>query len=179
MWYFKLHLNPETCFFPFAARLFPSCRLTLGIMGLFGGIVINLMRNNLSVGIVCMTVDATESDANVTNGTDTFYRKSIVSKLFPNYRRSRQKFTTNNDFENCPNEVSCGAGYGEVLVKRIHKFCDVQIYLSTKYLQMIFYGNVYFESSKMSPQTAQNSLPNSSNRFLTNTKKTRILFIFV
>ena len=86
-------------------------------MGLLGGTVINVIRNNLSVGIVCMTVYSGSSSNN--NSNNTFIQKtasslSVVSVLFPNYGRSRSYSAVNDEFENCPNEVTSGEGYGEV-----------------------------------------------------------------
>ena len=86
-------------------------------MGLFGGIVINVMRNNLSVGIVCMTVDLGSSSNNSSNNTFTqnsAFSLSIVSVLFPNYGRPRGHSAMNDEFENCPNEITSDEGYGEV-----------------------------------------------------------------
>ena len=86
-------------------------------MGLLGGIVINVMRNNLSVGIVCMTVDSGSNSNNNSNNTSTqnaAFSLSIVSVLFPNYGRPLSYSAMNDEFENCPNEVTSGEGYGEV-----------------------------------------------------------------
>ena len=86
-------------------------------MGLLGGIVINVMRNNLSVGIVCMTVDSGSSSNNNSNNTSTqnsAFSLSVVSVLFPNHGRSRSYSAMNDAFENCPNEVTSDEGYGEV-----------------------------------------------------------------
>ena len=85
-------------------------------MGLLGGIVINVMRNNLSVGIVCMTVDlgSSNNNSNNTSMQNTASSLSVVPLLFPNYGRSRSYSAMNDEFENCPNEVTSGEGYGEV-----------------------------------------------------------------
>ena len=99
----------------FSAQLFPSCRATLGIMGSFGSLFINLLRNNLSVGIVCMTIDPedTTTGGNDTSQNTSFYQKSWISILFPNYRRSRGHIFLNDEPDDCPGESSSD-GYGEV-----------------------------------------------------------------
>ena len=86
-------------------------------MGLFGGIVINVMRNNLSVGIVCMTVDSGGSSNNSNNASiqKAASSLSVVSLLFPNYGRSQGHSALNDEFENCPNEITSDGGYGEVI----------------------------------------------------------------
>ena len=71
------------------------------------------MRNNLGVGIVSMTVDPVNNDNN-TNSNSTSYHRSMVSILFPNYRTSRQQSFLNDEFEDCPSDVSSGEGSGEV-----------------------------------------------------------------
>ena len=113
-------------FLNISARLFPSCRVTLGIMGLLGGIIINVMRNNLGVGIVCMTTNPVNNDNN-TNGSSTYHR-SMISILFPNYIRSRQQSFLNDEFEDCPSDVSSGEGYGEVgLISTVLFFyCEIK-----------------------------------------------------
>ena len=86
-------------------------------MGLFGGIVINVMRNNLSVGIVCMTIDSGTSSNNSNNASIQYAAssRSVVSVLFPNYGRSGGHSALNDEFENCPNEITSDGGYGEVI----------------------------------------------------------------
>ena len=105
-----------------SGRLFPSCRLTLGVMGLFGSLFINLMRNNLSVGIVCMTIDDDDTDQNATSKQNPW-----VSILFPNYRRSRHSLLNEED-EICPGEVS-SEGYGEVICGQHFRMRQSQLML--------------------------------------------------
>ena len=98
----------------FAARLFPSCRATLCIMGFFGSMFINLMRNNLSVGIVCMTIDPEDTTTgNDTSQNSSIHQKSWVSVMFPDYRRSRGHTFLNDEPDDCPGELSSD-GFGEV-----------------------------------------------------------------
>lgn len=51
----------------FVDRLFPSTRGSLALVGFLGGIILILMRVNLSVAIVCMTID----EENVENNSTT------------------------------------------------------------------------------------------------------------
>ena len=89
-------------------------------MGLFGSLFINLMRNNLSVGIVCMTIDDDDTDQNATS-----IQNSWVSILFPNYRKSRYRFLNEED-EICPGEVS-SEGYGEVICGKHFRMLQPQL----------------------------------------------------
>ena len=98
-----------------SARALPSCRATLAVMGFFGGIVINLLRNNLSVGIVCMTIDSS-TDQNTSVSNQTRYRPteswSYMNILFPKIRRSSSyHYFSGDDFEDCPNDPFSDPGY--------------------------------------------------------------------
>ena len=98
-----------------SARALPSCRATLAVMGFFGGIVINLLRNNLSVGIVCMTIDGSiEQNTSVSNETNhrLTESRSLMNILFPNTRRSSSYYYfRSDDFEDCPNDPSSDPSY--------------------------------------------------------------------
>ncbi len=84
-------------------------------MGFFGRIVINTMRNNLSVGIVCMTVDPVRNDNTSNNASSSGYpgSGSLLPVLFPNYARSRSRWAVHEDEDTCPQDTS-DSGYGEV-----------------------------------------------------------------
>ena len=102
-----------------SARALPSCRATLAVMGFFGGIVISLLRNNLSVGIVCMTIDGPTDQNNASGSNETNHRltesRSLMNILFPNTRRSSSyHYFRSDDFEDCPNDPSSDPAYEAV-----------------------------------------------------------------
>ena len=52
-----------------ADRMFPSARGSLTIVGFFATLVLYLVRINMSIAIVCMTIDEVETEVNATNTT--------------------------------------------------------------------------------------------------------------
>ena len=86
-------------------------------MGLFDGNVINVMRNNLSVGIVCMMVDSGSNSNNNSNNASTQKHSLFTIDCFcaiSQLRKARSYSAMNDQFENCPKEVTSDEGYGEV-----------------------------------------------------------------
>ena len=49
--------------------MFPSARGSLTIVGFFATLVLYLVRINMSIAIVCMTIDEVETEVNATNTT--------------------------------------------------------------------------------------------------------------
>ena len=87
--YFKVghlvHLRRHTCWkifllqmqIVFSAPLFPSCRVTLCILGFIGSIARSFMIGNINIGIVCMVVQPTDETENSTSGGSSIYEKPL------------------------------------------------------------------------------------------------------
>ena len=65
---------------------FPSCRVTLGILGFIGGLFLMVLRKNISVGVVCMVIDDPENnnDSTIINSSHPYvsqHRFNRVARL--------------------------------------------------------------------------------------------------
>ena len=103
--------------------MFPSARGSLTLVGFFATLVLYLVRINMSIAIVCMTIDEVETEVNATNTTSeplgstharwsdkymwTYDRKSWTE-------RARAFSFAEDNVEVCPGEAEEDEKYEEV-----------------------------------------------------------------
>ena len=110
-----------------SARLFPSSRGALSLVGFFATIILYLVRINMSIAIVCMTID--EEDAgeavNATLNVTAYQAHSYdVTGQYTDWSPSILAYDTDvskqpvldvsNDAETCPGEAEPDEHYEEV-----------------------------------------------------------------
>ena len=88
--------------------MFPSARFSLGLVGFLGSIVLYLMRVNVSIALICMTIDE-NTGGNVTTQSPqadvslTESRSYMWAYLDSNWR-GRHTFADRRNDEQCPGE---------------------------------------------------------------------------
>ena len=109
-----------------SARLFPSSRGALSLVGFFATIILYLVRINMSIAIVCMTIDeedageAVNATLNVTASYDR-YGNGRHTKWSPGMWAydthawtQRSHDVMNDDEDACPGEAESDEEFEEV-----------------------------------------------------------------